>query len=160
MRGRLRPWFRVVHGATISRCQVPRILPQLLADFDNGLVAAAAILRRLTRAEGSVFGRSGQKAGMAALTQAIGQCFDWSRLTTELPTAGDIQAFGALAHGLMSFLRHTAWPYQDAFPEVVHEWPPLPALQAQYTRLLAWVRQTRQRSPAMFISWKRMQRRD
>ena len=153
MRGRLRPRFRVVQGATISRCVVPRILPQLLADFDNGLVAAAAFLRRLLRSEATVFGCSGQNAGMATLTQAMGQCFDWSRLTTEPPTAGDIQAFGVLAHGVMPFLRHTTWPSQDAFPEVVQEWPPLPALQVQYVRLLARVRQTRRRSPAMFASW-------
>ena len=139
MRGRFRPRSRQAQGGTISRCQVPRILPQLLSDVDNGLIAAGAFIRRLLRAEGSVFGRSGQNAGMATLTQAMGQCVDWSRLTTELPTAADLRAFGVLAHGLMPFLwwnEHKCvelWSYENETMQI----PTLAAVLSCFSRALS-----------------------
>ena len=119
----------------MSRCQIPYHLPEVLKEIDEGLATATSFLNKLRESETALFGSEGINPGMATMQHAMSLCFDWSRLTTQLPTLADLAAFKVLAGRLSPYLRRTKWPSREDFPDVEHVWPGLDILQIQYVRL-------------------------
>ena len=136
---RFRPDVRA-HASDCSSCILPSTLPQLLLEIDSAMSAAMAFLRKLLHEERQMFGPEGMSASMAKLNQCIARCFDWGRLVRSSPTADDIVAFKEAYELLSPYLRHTEWPNQAEFPNVVHGWPDSRTMQYQYSVLVQRVR--------------------
>ena len=132
---------------------MPAALPEchrlVLAAIDS----MESYLESLRTEESRLYHGEGVNAGMARALQAMNRCFDWTRLAETVPTVEDLREFGVLYTLLRPLLRHTIWPTEADFPEVVHGWPAVDVLLIQYTRLCSRIRQAPRKSPSSVEGW-------
>ena len=145
----------------MSTCRVRAADVEAFKEIDAGLAGLEDVMRDVLGASRDLFSeREGVNAGMARAFQLMCQCFDFSRLVSEPPSIGDVEAFKQLARMLLPVLRHTEWP---PWPEVVRGWPRnatleagLNALGRQYVLLMHRVRAASTSRSRVASSWWRI----
>ncbi len=95
-----------------SRCQLSHRIFLADCECNAGLAETDAFLHTLSTELSQVLSSVGVNQTMATVLESSAQCWDWSRLVFERPTAEDVRAFRRIA----ALLRHDVSPQESPHP--------------------------------------------
>jgi len=135
-----------------SSCQVSHAVPVVAEIVHVVIQQTHAWLQDMQSSLLEYLRPPGPGAEVGDLLQCMSQCWDWSFLLWNSPTAAHVRSFKTVVHKLLPFLKHTLWPQAPLYKDVEHVWD-VDAACRQYVMLVRRVRTCMDKFPSISNAW-------
>ena len=135
-----------------SACQVSHSLVAVAEVVHNAVATVQDWAESLHASINDVLRGGGLAGGVPEALRCMAQCWDWSFLLFNRPTAQHVRSFKQLLTMLLPYLKFCAWPESPEYKQVERSWN-VDRVCGEYLVLISRVRWARVKCPSISKSW-------